>query len=1117
MTSSSTFIHLHVHTEYSFLDGGSAIDTLVHRAAELGMERLAITDHDGLYGAVKFAVACRSLAPKPIFGAELTLEDESHLTLLAETRAGYAALCRLITRAHAAGSRLNPRLPWEDLLDEQAHIDGLICLSGCRNGLVPRLIRARRFDDAADAARRLHRRFGPSHLFLELQDDLTPGSHSTCRTLAELAEQIGVGVVATNNVHYATHDDMVAHDLLCRIRGGLTVADIDPSLPLNAERYLKTAAEMRELFRWCPAACDATLRIAERCASDAVPIADEHTDAVTPRWVGEDETITAPEELRARAYRGARERYGTLLSPALKDRLEQELFVIIDMGYADYFLLVEQIVAWARRQKIRATGRGSAADSCVAYCLYLTDVDVMRIQDSFRGIRQRDPNRMDENDPPRQLPFARFLHEGKVPDIDVDFPSDRREEVFQHIIDTYGFEHVARVCTFFTFGGRSAVRDVGKALALPASVLEFLSDRIHHFARADTLVGAFDKFAELREHRALLPRFQLLFELCRRIAGFPRHLSSHSSGVVISRVPLDTIAPVEASATGILPIWTLDKDDAETVGAIKFDVLALRMLSAVADAEKAILQRDSGFRYDDIPDDDTATYELLQSGKALGAFQFQSAAQLSLAVTLQPEEFHHLVAAVALIRPGPVRGRAVERYVAGRHKVVQADIHPELTPILKDTFGCIIFQEQVDQVIEAVTGLSLTGAEKFRKSLARHTRMDTLDEAEREFRRYVARRKMKLPPERIPPWGVDSLWQQISGWGGFGFLEGHAAAFALTGYRTAYLSHYHTAEFFSGMMNNQPMGYYSNNSLAAELRRQEVAVLPVDINASAATCIAAHHDESPDGIAAAAAASVRLGLNLVYEVQKEDAEAIERERNDGGAFISLLDFATRVILPRNAIENLILCGAFDTIEPVRRGLLFGLDETMGTALHIRQRRQTHDRFAFGVEETMSTPTADLPDFDAWDRFLWTWRITGVTPGGHVIAHLRSTLDHWHALTCENALTCEDGALIRTAGLNIRPHRPPTRSGHPVLFTSLEDETSILQTVCVGEALNTCTATLLLSPAVLVEGIIECRGKGASLRIERVRPLHIRKLDAKLHPSVSRAAAEMRPIAAGGAR
>ncbi|MGC8667785.1 MAG: DNA polymerase III subunit alpha [Chthonomonadales bacterium] len=1056
------FVHLHVHTPYSFLDGASDIETLVRRTAELGMPALAMTDHDGVAASVKFSAQCAAYGIRPILGAEITMEDGSHLTLLARSRHGYARLCALISSSYAIGGRLTPRLPWESLEDlvtrplpegaphpQDGH--DLFCLSGCRKGLVASLVRGHRYEQARAQAQRLRALFGSRSFFIELQDDLTPDAARVCRELADLADALGLQVVATNNVHHLERRDFTAHDILRCIAVGTTIDQVHSERPLNAERFLKPPQEMAALFAWRRDALTATWKIAEQC-STALPDASD----VTPRFPVPEGMGSAAQYLRTLTYRGARARYGKVTA-AVRDRIEHELRIICELGYADYFLMCWELARWARRQSIRCTGRGSAADSCVAFCLSLTDVDVIR----------------------RNLPFARFLAPGKTPDIDLDFPSDRRDEVFRYIIQRYGEDHAASVCIFSTFWAKSAVRDVGKVLGLPQEVLAWLSDHLSHFVSADAIEEAFSRYAELRPHASLIPRFRVLFDLCRRIAGFPRHIGSHSSGVVISRVPLYTIAPLRGSARGITRIWELDKDDAEELGAMKLDVLSLRTLSAMADADAAL--RPQGASVDAIPYEDGRTFQMLRAGKAVGTFQFESAAQLALAVTLHPRNFEDLVASVALIRPGPIQGRVVQRFVACRNGWMRADtLHPCLAPILAKTYGCIVFQEQVVQVVAQMTGCTEAEADRFRKSISRHAKMGDMDRLRAEFVGKACTRHPELGEDR-----AHLLFDQIQGWAGYGFTEGHAASFALTGYRTAYLSAHYPAEYYAGLMNHQPMGFYPPNTLAAEARRRGVRILPVEINHSEDKCI-------PCRFGHAAQPAIRLGFRLVSGLTAEDIAAILEARTLR-PFASLLDFGMRVPLHRDRLENLILCGAFDGLHPHRRGLLWRLEDTIGLAASYRAQS---GGLAMDLEPPTEAPTPvawDLEDFSAWEKFLWTWRITGVCAESHVLALLRPHLARQSVLTVREAMRQPGGGCVMVAGLNIRPHRPPTVSGNPVLFTLIEDETGMLQAAVFGDVLDQATPVLLTSAAVIAGGRIQRRGAGVSLQVEQVKPLRLADL------------------------
>jgi len=1038
------YTELHLHTEYSFLDGGSPQETLIRQAATFGYTSLAVTDHDNLSGSVKFCEAARAYGIRPILGAEVTFEDETHLTLLAETPTGYANLCTLLSIAYHEGGRRSPRLPWKSLPD---FTGGIICLSGCRRGRLSQQIAAHRYQDAEATAKELRQWFGPTNLYIELQHHRTPDSRRICGELAELADTLSIPVVATNNVHYATEDAALAHDVLRCIATGITIDTPHRARPFNREQRLKSASEMAALFAWRPDAIANTLIIAERC-SEVLPSGLN----ITPRFIGD-----APATLRELTYSGGL-RPRPPLTPRERRRLEYELSEICERGYADYFLMVYDLMAWATSQGMHCPLRGSALDCYLTYRLGFTDVNALE----------------------RDLPFVRFMSEFKTPDIDIDFASSRWYEVFRYMRAKYGEEHVAVCCVHSTYQGRGTIRDVGKVMALPKESLDVLASHLSHMVSADDLAGAFDRFAELKPHAHLKPRFALLFSLCKMLADFPRHLGSHSSGLVVSRVPLTSIAPVMPSAREVVPIWTLDKDDCETLGAIKLDVLALRMLSAAADAEADIQREQPDFRFDTIPEGDSTTYAMFQSGTAIGTFQFESSAQLALSVRLLPNCAQHLDAAVALIRPGPVRGNAVNEYVAAVRGWKKPEYpHPVLIPILEKTHGLIIFQEQLIGVLAAMMGCSDTEADRLRKSLKKHAKQNTMGEVRADFVAKALARHRDLTPKI-----AHRLFDQIEGWSGYGFTEGHAAAFALTGYRTAFLSVHHPAAFYAALLNAVPLGFYSANSYAAEARRRGVQILGVHINESGETAQA-------DGEMA-----LRLGFRQVAGWSDEDCAAVVGARAER-PFLSLLDFCSRVVLRRDRLETLIFSGAFDSLHDEMRGLLFALDETVTLAQTYRaEQQQSQGAFGFGLPRYLKTPCADVPDFTPFEKFCGSWRATGVSAECHVFAYYREQLAAKGFSSAYDANRQRHGTKVRVAGITIRPHRPPTKSGRPVLFVSAEDESGIVQMLCLDEAIEKYTAVFLLSAAVMVEGILERREGGATLRVTRAKPFDPARLGSR---------------------
>jgi error-prone DNA polymerase len=684
--TAAMFVHLHVHSPYSFLDGASSIKSLVEAAASHDMSALAVTDHNNLSAAVQFHQAATAAGIKPIIGTEVTLVGGHHLTLLVQDSVGYAGLCRILTHAHLTQPRLEPATTIEIL---RTHSRGIIALSGCRRGEVPALILQRRFDEAEAAARRYRDIFGADRFLLEMQNLLLPGNRALNARLAELAERIGVGVAATNNVHHHRPEGFPIHDVLTCARTLTRLDDVHPERRLNAQAYLRSEREMRDAFREHPQAVEATGRIVEMCEPALHP--GEYRFPTYPVPEGE----TAFDMLKRLTAQGARRRYGEIKGEVAR-RMRHELYVIRKLGFQDYVLAVWDLAQFARGKGIRYAGRGSAADSLVAYCLGLTNVDPIA----------------------RGLLFERFmsLERAAPPDIDLDFQAELRDDVTNYVIAKYGQEHVGAVATYNTFRARSAVRDLGKAMGFPMEDLDRLSKRLPYMA-ADAIDAAFDQVPELRDSHIPRERYQKLLEICTAVAGFPRHLSTHLGGVVISGQPILDLTPLQMAAKGV-PVIHFDKDDVEDLGLIKLDLLCLRMLSAVEDSVRSIQSREPGFDYDTIPYDDKEAYDVVASTESVGIFQLESPAQRALHARLQPDRFEDLVAAVALIRPGPILANMVDPYLErrrGREPVTY--LHPALERILSKTYGVVLFQEQVIEIATAIAGFTPGEADQLRRAM----------------------------------------------------------------------------------------------------------------------------------------------------------------------------------------------------------------------------------------------------------------------------------------------------------------------------------------------------------------------------------------------------------------
>lgn len=843
------FAHLHVHSCFSFLNGGSGVEALVRRAAACGYRELALTDTHGLYGAVRFHRACEESGIRPLIGVELYLDESAPhpsaadrafsagelnhfdpgrvhhphggeqgrpLLLLARDRAGYRNLCRIITEAQLSGRKGEARLHPDTLsrLNE-----GLICLTGGERGPVagPWLEGKRR--EARRAAHDLRDLFGPDRLFIELQNRLHAGSRALMRDLTALSRELGVRTCATNGVHYAVKADYTVHDLLTCCRLLTTVDQPHPLRPSNAEAYLKSPRAMARLFRGFEEALEGTAIAASLCRPCMELGVYHFPDFPIPD--GE----THYSFLCKLCWDGARVRYRTITREVMR-RMEHELDIIEGLGFAQYFLVMWDIVSWARRRGIRCAGRGSAADSLVTYVLGITEVDPLE----------------------HELLFERFLNPQRkgAPDIDIDFDANRRDEVINYVYERYGRQHAAMVCTLYTLNARSAIREAGKALDFPPDELNMLARAMPHTG-ADRIDAAFDRLPELRDSGIPRWKFGALTEMCGRIAGFPRHLSVHLGGMVVSRERLDELVPLEWSSKGVV-VTQWDKDDIEQVGLVKMDLLALKNLAVIEDTLQLIRRmqlpgplphaqprRDDtvnpalfqGDFIDTMPFDDARVYALLCSTKSVGIFQVESPGMRGLLGRIQPQEFEDLIAQISLFRPGPLKADMITPFVARRHgqEPVQY-LHPRLEPVMRRSYGVLIYQEQVLEIAAILAGFDYGQADNLRRAMTHDRSPEEMEKMREQFLDGCRAQGDVSPAE------AERAWKILSAFAAYGFCKAHAAAFARTAYQTAWLKRYYPAEFLCSILNNQPMGFYSSHTIAGEAKRIGIPLYGVDINRS---------------------------------------------------------------------------------------------------------------------------------------------------------------------------------------------------------------------------------------------------------------------------------------------
>lgn len=1037
------FVHLHVHSPYSFLDGASQMETLVETAARLGMTAMAVTDHNNLCAAVKFNSLAQAYGIQPITGSEITLENGHHLVLLAKNPAGYKNLCRILTESLLSSPRLAPKISCTVL---NKYSSGLFALSGCRKGEIPHSILTGDYRQAMESVKRYISIFGRDSFCLELQGERLPGNSRLNNFLIELSKKTGVKCVITNNVHYACKEHFPVHDILTCVRTNTKLDEVHPERRLNAENYLKSGEEMLQMGTQYLEAMENTLKVAAECC----PVFTKGTQ-MFPRFIVPDGESPAA-LLRRLTYLGAKSKYRRL-DNKVSSRLEHELKIIIDMGYADYFLMVWDIANYARNNKIRFAGRGSAADSAVAYCLHITEVDSIA----------------------RGLLFERFLNpeRAQCPDIDLDIDSRFRDKVASYVQNKYGEEYTAHVCTYNTFKARSAWRDLGKALGFPPEELDSIA-KILPYTHADYIRQAAQDLPELKKSPILSPRYRQLLDLCEQVAGFPRFIGTHLGGVVVSSMPLADVAPMQPAAKGV-NIIQLDKEFVEDAGLIKLDLISLRTMSAIEDTVQGIKLQYPDFDYDRIPMDDKRTFQLLGSGETYGVFQLESPAQRALQSKLGACTIEDVIASVALIRPGPLKGNMVEPYLARRHgKEPVTYLHEKLKPILEKTYGVVLFQEQVIEIATVIAGFTPGEADRLRRVMTHARSQKEMEAIGREFIN-------KAELQGISPKVAETIYSYIQGYASYGFCEAHAAAFGTTAYKTAYLLAHYPAQYIAALLSHQPMGYYPANTLCQVAMHQGISILLPDINKSSADFQASGN-------------KILISLKQVHGMSRETLSAILKARLQG-KFLSFQDFCRRVKTEKDILHNLILCGSFDSLHPNRRQLIW-------QAAHQFKRVKAAESCAaeyaprYVMEYTRQNPKSEyaaysgVPDFNPEEKREHEYRILGIDVQDHYMARSRQLLKNKGILSSAEIKEKSDRTVVTAAGTLLRPHRPPTRSGRIVVFLSLEDECGIID-VTVFENIYQLYGHLIFrrpSCPLVITGKVKREGRNLSITASKIEAL-----------------------------
>ncbi len=1013
MTNTSAYIELHAHSYFSLLDGASSPDDLVSRAQELGMTALALTDHDAVYGAPRLVRAAQKVGIKPILGAELTLHDHSHLTLLARNEHGWHNLCALISAARHNSPKGEALLPDGGL---EGYTDGLIALSGCRKGCIAAALLRGHRQEAFSAAVRFIHLFGDDHFWIELQHHQQPEDNRLIADLNNLAVQLGVGVVATNNVHYASQTNHMLQDVLVCIKHN-TNLDESTQLRPNSEYYLKPGSELALPFARYPQALHNTRFIADQCNFElrdglqALPIFP------TPhQW-------TADQYLRHLCV--TRASYLQLPTRAF-EQIEYELRIIHESGLSNYFLIVWDIVRYARDQNILCQGRGSAANSLVAYLLEISPINPMT----------------------HNLVFERFLSSERqvVPDIDIDFDAARREEVIQYVYQRYGLDHAAMACTFVTFRARSAIRDIGKALGLPIDLLEHVTTTLDAYSSKEIRESA--SLHDAIGEQLGTDTWQHILDLSEQLDGFPRHLGIHNGGMVITGAPISYRVPTEPATMIDRYVTQWDKEALEDVGMVKIDILGLRMLSAIAEAVD-IVEQSTGHKPDlaALTFNDPAVYDMICKADTVGVFQVESRAQAQVLPRLKPRTFADLIVSISLIRPGPVQGDMVHPYLRRRDGIEPVNyFHPLLEDVLKETLGVILFQEQCLKVAQVLAGFTPGQGELLRRALGAKHASEAVEKLHQAFVSGVVAKGVEAEI-------AENVFDRLRAFGSYSFPKSHAASFAVLVYRSAWLKHYFPAAFAVALLNNQPMGFWSPAIIISDARRHHIAIYPVDINRSQYRCTLEGQ-------------GIRLGINYVRDFSEETGHIILEARHHR-PFTHLDDFSRRVQLPRRMIENLIAAGAMDEWGRSRRDLVWSL----------------------GLQskpDTLALPTrfehVQLPTLSQAEKSGMEYRATGLSTGPHPMAYYRNRLQQRGVLNSVQLSQHPSGTQVWVAGLMVVHQSPPTAKGYR--FITLEDEYGFMNLIVRPKVYTRFRRIIRSAALLLAAGQVQQQGAVTNLLVSR---------------------------------
>jgi DNA polymerase-3 subunit alpha len=1063
------FAHLHVHTEYSLLDGACRIPELVRRAAELGQTALAITDHGVMYGVVDFYKAARKAGIHPVIGCEVYVAPRTrfdkthgvdnaytHLVLLCENNVGYHNLMKLVSLGFTDGFYSRPRIDWELL--ERYH-EGLIALSACLAGEIPRRLRENDYPGAKRVAMRFADLFGEERFYLELQDHGIAEQKAIAPQLIRLSGETGIPLVCTNDVHYLRKEDAQVQRVLLCIQTGTTLDEPSTMAFETDEFYLKSEQEMRSLFPALSDAFDNTQKIAERCQ---VELEFGHLKLPTFEAPGGDNRAY----FRSLCDEGLRQRYGDDPSPELWERLEYEQSVIESMGYVDYYLIVHDFIRYAKSQGIPVgPGRGSGAGSLCAYCMGITAIDPIQYN----------------------LLFERFLNPERIsmPDFDIDFCPQRRQEVIDYVIGKYGADRVSQIITFGTMAARAAIRDVARVMALPYALADQVAKMIP-FELDITIDKALEQNQKLRELTETDGQIARLIAMAKRVEGMPRNASTHAAGVVIAPKPVSDFVPLclngEAVATQY-PMTVL-----EELGMLKIDFLGLRNLTVIRDAEKLVQRQDPAFSIENVPLDASPVYKMLAAGNSDGVFQFESGGMKRVLMNLVPDCFEDLIAVISLYRPGPMD--SIPTYVFNRHHPDQVRYkHPLLEPILNVTYGCIVYQEQVMQIFRELAGYSLGRADLVRRAMAKK-KHDVMAQEREVFLHGLTDENGAVTVEGclrrgIPEATAQAIFEEMSSFASYAFNKSHAAAYATVAYRTAYLKCFYPREYMAALLTSvldsgKVAGYIG------ECERMGITVLPPSIN------------ESYSGFTVVEQ-GIRYGLLAVKNLGRGLIRAVVEERKENGPFTDFIAFCKRMAgkkdFNRRSVESLIKCGALDGLEYNRRQMMTSYEAVLDR-IEEDNRRNVQGQIGFFDDatgtgfDTMAIPAVE--DYTHAERLEMEKEVTGLYISGHPLEPYRplyrsmklARLDRVYG---ENE-RYKDGETVRVLALIHDIRQKNTKSGQPMAYVSAEDLYAGIELLVFPKVLARYAPALREGAALLVSGRLSYReDEEPKLIVDQIQP------------------------------